>query len=107
MARSQSQLQSILEQVVSEEPEDKIPAYFQPKMNDALTYPCIVYERNDSFVSYADNIKYVFFKRYNVTVIAREPDSLIPDLVEQLPLTSLDRKFTRDGLNHTVFNLYF
>lgn len=102
MARSQSQLHLVLEGL--EGVED---AYFQPKMNQDLVYPCIVYERDDSFAGYADNVKYVFYKRYTVTVIAREPDSLIPDLVEQLPLTRLDRKFTRDGLNHTVFNLYF
>lgn len=102
MARSQSQLQSILENL-----DGVQAAYFQPKMNDKLAYPCIIYERDDSFVSHADNVKYVFYKRYTVTVIDRKPDSLIPDLVEQLPFTRFDRKFTRDGLNHTVFNLYF
>lgn len=82
-------------------------AYFQPKMNQTLSYPCIVYSRDKSHVKYADNVKYFFKKRYSVIVIDRNPDSLIPDLVEGLPFTGFDRFYPADGLNHFAFNLYF
>lgn len=82
-------------------------AYFQPDGTTTMKYPCIRYERDDTFASFADNIKYVFKKRYTVTVIDQDPDSLIPDLVEGLPLTRFDRKYTANGLNHFVFNLFF
>ncbi len=102
MAQSRSLLHEILEGLEGVE-----EAFFQPKMNQALVYPCIVYNRNDSYVSHADNVRYIFKKRYSVMVIDRDPDSLIPDLVEALPLTRFDRFYVADGLNHFVFNLYF
>lgn len=102
MSRPRTDLQTILEGL------DGVNAvWFQEDATKTLDYPVIVYARNDSFSLYADNIKYLFKKRYMVTVIDRNPDSLIPDLVEQLPFTTFDRFYPADGLNHFVFNLYF
>jgi len=102
MARPRSELQTILEAIPGVN-----DAWFQEDGTKTLNYPVIVYERSDSFVSYADNLKYLFMKRYTVTVIVRSPDSPIPDLVEQLPFTTFDRSFKTSDLNHFVFNLYF
>ena len=102
MARARNLLHNILKGLTGVE-----EAYFQPDGTVKMTYPCIVYERKDSLDFHADNILYVFKKRYTVTVIDRDPDSAIPDLVEALPLTKFDRFFTAAGLNHFVFNLYF
>jgi hypothetical protein len=46
-------------------------------------------------------------KQYQVTVIDRNPDSELPDMVEELPLCSFDRYFAADSLNHYVFTLFF
>lgn len=81
--------------------------YFQPKQNITLTYPCIVYERDDSFINHANNRLYYRKKRYQVTVIDRDPDSILPDLVEALPLTRLSRTYLSDGLYHHSFSLFF
>ena len=102
MAQSRLDLHAILKALTG-----VTDAYFQPKMGQDLAYPVIVYERDDSFVAHADNLPYVHMKRYSVTVIDRDPDSLIPDLVEGLPYARFDRFFVINGLNHTVFNLYF
>jgi hypothetical protein len=102
MARPQSQLHEILVALPG-----VTDAYFQPKTNDQLEYPCITYTRDDSFVSHADNLKYLLKKRYTVIVIDRNPDSAIPDLVESLPFTKFDRSYVSAGLNHYAFNLYF
>lgn len=102
MARPRSELQVIL---------DSIPgvtkAYFQPGPNQTLQYPCIVYTRDDSFVTHADNVGYYSKKRYMITVIDRNPDSLIPDLVESQQFCGFDRFYIKDGLNHSVFNMFF
>ena len=82
-------------------------AYFQPPQDATMRYPCIVYQRDDSDVSYADNVKYGWRKRYQVTVIDRRPDSPITDAVEALEYVRFDRFFITDGLNHTVFQMYF
>lgn len=100
MARPRLELQEILAGI-----EGVQEAYFQPKTG--LQYPCIVYERSDSWIFGADNLKYLTKKRYSVTVIDRNPDSSIPDQVEDLPLSTFDRFFRLDGLNHFVFQLYF
>lgn len=82
-------------------------AFFQVPTNTLLNYPAIVYQRDDSSVSFADNITYLLRKRYQVIVVDRNPDSLIPDMVERLPHSRFDRFYVADGLNHFVFNLYF
>lgn len=102
MAKPQSELQTLLESL-----DGVAEVYFQPPGNQVLVYPCIRYERDDSFVRFADNLLYIFKKRYMVTVIDRQPDSPIPDLVEALPYSGFDRSYRSNGLNHFVFNLYF
>jgi hypothetical protein len=81
--------------------------YFQLPVNIQMQYPCIVYERSNSDVKHADNHPYSLTKRYQVTVIDRNPDSELPDLVEELPLCSFDRYFAAGELNHYVFTLFF
>lgn len=81
--------------------------YFQPPSNIKLEYPCIVYSRDFEKTEFADNQPYSREKRYMVTVIAREPDSDIPDKVGSLPKSLFDRHFAADDLNHDVYNVYF
>lgn len=81
--------------------------YFQPPPNVQMIYPCIVYRRDDIDTDFADNVPYSKRKRYQVTVIDRDPDSEIPDKVLDLPTCIFDRFYTADNLNHDVFKLYF
>lgn len=81
--------------------------YFQPKQNVELEYPCIIYKREDSEFRHANNELYDQFKRYQVTVIDRDPDSGIPDQVATLPMCSFNRFYTADGLNHDVYQVFF
>lgn len=101
MARPQSELQTILAAVDGVDNR----AYFQKDVG--LEYPCIRYERDDSEPFHADNLLYMFKKRYTVTVVDRDPGSPIPDQVEKLPLTTFDRFYRKDGLNHFVFKTFF
>lgn len=81
--------------------------YFQPPSNLAMQYPCIVYAQDNAKTEFAGNHPYSRTKRYQVTIIDRNPDTLIPDDVAQLPLSNLNRIFTADNLHHYVFTLYF
>jgi hypothetical protein len=100
MARPRSFLQEVLADIVPD-------VYFQPPTNTQIEYPCIVYRLDDHRADYANNGKYNSSKRYQVTVIDRNPDSELPDQVFELPLCEFDRFFTADGLNHWVYNLFF
>lgn len=97
---SRLQLQSLLETLTEH-------VYFQPPVNIQMQYPCIIYIRDSSNTEYAGNLPYAHTKRYQVTVIDRNPDSELPDKVEDLPLCSFNRYFAANNLNHFVFNLFF
>lgn len=81
--------------------------YFQPPPSLKMTYPAIVYSRDNEWAEHASNVLYAHKKRYQVTVIDSDPDSPIPDKVRRLPLCSLSRHFVADNLNQDVFNIYY
>jgi len=81
--------------------------YFQPPPTMVMSYPCIVYQRDDILDQHADDQPYHSRKRYQVTVIAQDPDSAIVDAVKRLPLSTYNRFFTAHNLNHDVFQLFF
>lgn len=72
-----------------------------------MAYPAIVYERSSGDTVFADNVPYRREKRYQVTVIDRDPDSVIPDAVADLPSSTEVRFFAAGQLNHSVYNLFF
>jgi hypothetical protein len=81
--------------------------YFQPPPSVEMKYPCIVYKRDRVNTIYANNLPYRNKTRYQVTVMDRDPDSVIHKRIGQLPLSSYDRFYTADNLNHDVYNLFF
>lgn len=80
--------------------------YFQPPPSVRMTYPAIVYSRVQVATEYADNNPYSRTKRYLVTILDRDPDSPLPDLVGGLPGASFVQHFTKDELNHDIFNIH-
>lgn len=97
-----SELQTLLLELL-----ESSHVYFQPPPTVQMEYPCIVYRRDYSLTRFADDKPYSHKKRYLVTVIDRDPDSVIPDKIRELPLCVFDRFYTADGLNHDVFKLFF
>ena len=81
--------------------------YFQPPSTHEMLYPCIRYKLSKKDTKYADNIKYLNTKCYQVTIIDEDPDSELPDKLDTFPLCQLDTFYPADDLNHWVFTLYF
>lgn len=81
--------------------------YFQPPTNIQLEYPCIIYKRDFADTKFANDKPYNNTKRYMVTIIDRDPDSVIPDKVAEMPMSLFNRFYTADNLNHDVYNVYF
>lgn len=81
--------------------------YFQPPEGFKMSYPCIVYERELISGKYANNKPYLLHNRYSVTVIDRDPESLIPGRIAMFPTCHHDRHFVNDNLIHDVFTLYY
>lgn len=81
--------------------------YFQPPSSVRMNYPCIVYELSNRDTLFADNYPYRHDKKYKITVIERDPDSLLPDKIGSLPRCSHNQHFIADNLYHDVFSMYF
>ena len=81
--------------------------YFQPPEGFKLVYPCIIYDLSRVETRHADNKPYAHAKKYTVTVIDRNPDSMIPDRIAGFPTAAFDRHFQADNLHHDVYQLYY
>ena len=94
------ELQTLLEGVTDH-------VYFQPPANVQMQYPCIIYSRDGTSTDHANNELYRHAKRYQVTVVDRDPDTELADKVEALRYASFERSFAAEDLNHYVFSLFF
>ena len=99
---SRSDLHDILETIIGSG-----KAYYQPPASFQMSYPCIIYSWSNANTMFADNNPYNFEKRYQIIVIAKDPDSSIPNQIAMLPKCIFDRHYTANNLNHDVFNIYF
>jgi hypothetical protein len=97
-----TELQTILETLLGSE-----AVYFQPPATVHMEYPCIIYERSNANTDFAGNKPYSYEQRYTITVIDKNPDSLLIDKIAALPKCVFDRHYTADNLNHDIFSLYF
>lgn len=96
------QLQTLLENLLGSR-----NVYFQPPETIKLAYPCVVYSRNDVETKFANNNPYKHSTGYQLTIIDKNPDSEIPGKIAMLAMCSFERHYTKDNLNHDVYNIYY
>lgn len=81
---------------------------FQPPPSYRLHYPCIVFNLSSGVTRFAGNMPYTFTRRYSVTLMDRNPDSIyIEKLAMAFPMITMDRCFSTDGIHHYVYTLYY
>lgn len=80
--------------------------YFQPPMSIKMNYPAIVYSLSEIKNKHADNMVYNQKRAYQITVVDKNPDSMISDKISMLPYCKFSRSYTADNLNHFVYILY-
>ena len=100
--RPRSELQLILEEILGSN-----QVYFQPPSTVQMSYPCIIYTRDDIDIQHADNVPYKHKRRYLVTVVSMEPDNDIIDALIMLPTAKYGRSYAKDYLNHDTVRLHF
>ena len=82
--------------------------YYKPPESKKITYPCIVYHRAANRKFNADNKKYLSYDSYEVTFISKDPDSDIPDAIEDgFSRIRRESRYTAEGLYHDPYYLYF
>ena len=86
---------------------DNRRVYYQPPENLKMEYPCIRYSKSDIISRHADDIKYVNRISYEIIVIDKHPDNDVIEKILELPLSSYDRHYVYDNLNHDVIRLYY
>lgn len=81
--------------------------YYQPPSSLEMSYPAIVYSKDDVMLTRANNSVYLKHNRYQIIVIDRRPDNPVIDKLLELPYCFYDRSYKSDNLNHDVLTLYF
>ena len=99
---SRLELQTILETLLGSR-----NVYYQPPESLKMGYPAIRYSKSDINSKHANNTKYTNTTRYQIIIIDKDPDNEVIQKVLQLPLSSYERHYVSENLNHDVINLYF
>lgn len=100
--KSRLELQSKLEESLGSR-----NVYYQPPESLKMEYPAIRYSRVDIEGNYANNSKYSCFNKYEIIVISKKPDHEVIQRILTYPLSSFERHYVSDNLNHDVITLYF
>ena len=101
MAKTRMELQAYLVNLLG----PSVHVYFQAPTK--LTYPCLIYERSRIRNRYANNKVYFNLKQYSLTLIYRDPDSELPDIISKIPTCFHDSHYVADNLHHDVYSMYF
>lgn len=103
MKRTRENLDAELQKILGSE-----YVYFQPPESLKLTYPCIIYSLDAVDNVRADNVAYLYQKRYQLMVVTKDPDSDIWEkLTQRFENCDLDRTAKVDNLNHFYLTLYW
>lgn len=107
MANRREELHSIFVNIMNKLEYSAKNVYFQPPENLKISYPAIIYHSSKRDTDFADDSPYKIETRYTVTVIDRDPESLIVPELLKLPMCVHDRSAITDNLNHDYFTLYY
>lgn len=88
-------------------PEGKGKVYFQDPGDPSLIFPAIIYKLDGVRTQHANNTPYFQEKAWLVTVIDRDPESLIADKVAGMPKCEFVDFLVTNGLNHSIYRLHF
>lgn len=80
--------------------------YFNPPESVKMSYPAIVYSLSTDKSNNADNLKYLHHKAYKVTIIDKDPDSVIYDKLKECKYSTFDTSYCVNNLYHFVFIIY-
>lgn len=82
--------------------------YFQPPNSIRLKYPCIIYDLDGEDVKHADNLAYLFGRRFNIIHIHYDPDvDVMNEIRTGFTYCKFDRRYISDNLYHDVYTIYF
>lgn len=72
-----------------------------------MRYPAIVYALENIKGAYANDGVYLSGRQYSLTIIDKDPDSVLVGKAMSLPTCRFNRHYKADDLNHWVFTLQY
>lgn len=81
--------------------------YYQPPDGIKMSYPCIRYSLDGEDTFNANDKTFIKKRQYTVMVITKDPDSEIPDRIDELEYSSFERSYKSDNLYHFVYTIYY
>jgi hypothetical protein len=79
--------------------------YFQPPESIKISYPAIIYRRDNVDILYANDSNYLRHDSYELTYIAEKADDDLVDILLALPYCSFNSDYVVDNLYHYIFTL--
>lgn len=95
-----------LRQILSDNDID-VNIYFEPPRNISVKTPNITYKLDRSKSIFGDNQSYVDIAEYTVIFRTKEPRCAIHNDLLKLGQASFVTKYTKDGLNHYQYKIYY
>lgn len=82
--------------------------YFEPPESVRMNYDAVVYQKSSPNVRRANNRSYSVRTSYLVTVISRDPETVLPRLIqEHFERCAPERPFVTDNLYHFPFTIFY
>ena len=82
--------------------------YFEPPESIRMQYDAVVYGLDSTNVRRADNKSYLIRPSYQVTVISKNAETVLPRAIqEHFERCNPGRNFVRDNLYHFVFTIVY
>jgi hypothetical protein len=100
MANTRLTLQGKLEEILGSR-----NVYYNPPESQKMNFPCIVYSLSFIQDIHADNMNYLDYTTYKITVISKNPDHSACKKIHQLPMTKFSTRFVKNGFYHEVYIL--
>ena len=79
--------------------------YYNPPESQKLNFPCIVYNLSYIEQIHADNIKYIDYTTYKITVVSKNPDHPAIRSILDIPMTKFSANYVKNGFYHCVLIL--
>lgn len=77
--------------------------YYQPPSSIKMIYPCIVYNKSRDNAEYADNEVYKDRQAYSVTLIEKNPDSVLAgQMRDHFRYAVIQNYLVKDNLHQTT-----
>lgn len=81
--------------------------YYQPPESIKIQFPAIVYKRSTIDNTFASNDVYKQDYKYEITVIDKDPDSLIVSKISKMKNIRHVRHYKSNNANYDVFTIIF